>query len=62
MQLKLQRLYRWAAKRRTMQFKIKRPTLKEAIQSAMECHDLLKFCQNIIAAHQTGAFGGKGAL
>jgi hypothetical protein len=60
--VKLHKLYHWAAKRRIIQLKIKHPILKEAAQSAIQSHDLLKFCQNIIAAHRTGAFGGKGVL
>jgi hypothetical protein len=28
----------------------------------MGCYDLLKFCRDIIVAHQTGAFGGKEAF
>jgi hypothetical protein len=32
---------------------VKRPTLKEAIPQGGGSMDLLKFCKNVIAAHQT---------
>ena len=62
MQLKIQKSYHWAIKRQILKLKIKRPTIKEAARSAIECYNLLKFCRDIIVAHQTGTFGGKGAL
>ena len=55
-------MYHGAAKARIVQLKIKRPTLREAAQQASSEHNVFKFCNNIIAAHRTGAFGGKPAL
>jgi hypothetical protein len=55
-------MYHWAAKRRIVQIKMKRPTLCEAAKAALDSEDIFKFCNNIIAVHHMGAFGGKGAL
>ena len=61
-ELKMQKMYYWAAKAKIVQLKVKRLTLKEAAREACEGHELLKFCNSIIAAHRTRAFGGKLAL
>lgn len=51
----MQKMYHWAAKAKIVQLKVKRPTLKEATREACEGHELLKFCNSIIAAHMIGA-------
>ena len=45
-----------------MQLKVKGPTLEEMAKESSSEHNLLKFCNNILNAHRTGAFGGRGAL
>ena len=57
-----ERSLHWAAKARIVQLKVKRPTLKESAKLASDEHDLMKFCNNILAAHRSGVFGGKPAL
>jgi hypothetical protein len=61
-QLKMQRLYHWAAKARIVQLNVKMPTLKEVAREGSETNELFKFCNNIIVVHKAGAFGGKLAL
>jgi hypothetical protein len=39
-----------------------RPNLKDNTLECMKRKDVLLFCQNIVSAHRTGAFGGKPAL
>lgn len=60
--LRAERLYHWAAKLRIVQFKIRRPTLKESAFATSTEHNLYKFCTNILAAHRSGTFGGRPAL
>lgn len=60
--LKLEKMYHWAAKARIVQLRVKRPTLKEVAKEASSQHYLLKFCNDIISAHRSGAFGGKPVL
>lgn len=45
-----------------MQLKAKRPTMREMTMNASLDNNVLKFCNSIICAHRTGAFGGKEAL
>jgi hypothetical protein len=39
-----------------------RPNLKDISHECLNRKDVMLFCQNIVAAHQTSAFGGKPAL
>ena len=59
---RLEKMRHWAAKTRIAQLKMKRPTLRESAHEASDQHNVLKFCTDIIAAHRTGAMGGKPAL
>jgi hypothetical protein len=61
-ELRLHKMYRWAAKLRVVQLKVKRPTLREFAKESSNRGDIIKFCNNILAAHRVGAFGGKLAL
>ena len=59
---RLERARHWLMKSRLAQFKVSHRGLK---LSAVECFnrkDVLSFCNNILAAHRTNAFGGKPAL
>ena len=58
----VERMKRWVGKARIAQLRVKRPSLLQSAKQASEQHNVLKFCNNIIAAHRTGAFGGKPAL
>lgn len=60
--LKLESFYHWVVRARVLQLKVKRPTLHELAKEASNTHNLLKFCQNILFAHRSGAFGGRPAL
>ncbi len=44
------------------QLKMKKMSLRESSKECLHQKDILKFCNNIISAHRTGAFGGKPAL
>lgn len=59
---KLEKMYHWAAKARIVQLKVKRPTLREVARESSASGNVLKFCNDILAAHRSGAFGGKPAL
>ena len=59
---RLQKLHYWDARRRIVQLKVKRPTMLESARNATSDNNLIKFCNNIISAHRTGAFGGKPGL
>ena len=59
---RLQKLHYWDARRRIVQLKVKRPTMLESARNAASDNNLIKFCNNIISAHRTGAFGGKPGL
>lgn len=59
---RLEKLQSWGVKARIAQLKVKRPTLKEAAALSSSDGNVFKFCNNILAAHRTGAFGGKPAL
>jgi hypothetical protein len=39
-----------------------RPNLKDISHECLNRKDVMLFCQNIVVAHRTGAFGGKPAL
>ena len=60
--LRLEKLQHWSAKTIVAQLKMSCPTLKESAQRASSEHNVFKFCSDIIAAHRTGAMGGKPAL
>ena len=60
--LKLKKMYHWVAKTCIVQLKVKRPILRESARNPADNGDLLRFCNHIIAAHCTGAFGGKPTL
>ena len=53
---KIEKMYHWAAKARIVQLKVKRPTLCEAARESSAYGNVLKFCNEILAAHRTGAF------
>lgn len=57
-----ERMSHWACKARIVQLKVKRPTFKEAAKGSQEQGNIVKFCNNILLAHRTGAFGGRPAL
>ena len=59
---KLEQMYHWVAKARIVQLKVKRPTLHEVARESSTSGNVLKFCNDIIAAHRSGAFGSKLAL
>jgi hypothetical protein len=61
-ELRLHKMYRWTAKLRVVQLKVKRPTLRELSKESSNKGDILKFCNNILAAHRVGAFGRKPTL
>ena len=61
-ELRLEKLNHWSVRARIVQLKVKRPTLKEVAKQSSFEHNLLKFCNNILNAHRTGAFGGQPAL
>lgn len=60
--LRSERLLYRAAKLQIVQLKVKRPTLKESALAASSEHNVYKFCTQILAAHRSGAFGGRPAL
>jgi hypothetical protein len=59
---RFEKMCHWAVKARIVQLKVKRPTLRESARDTANSGDLLKFCNHIIVALCTGAFGGKPAL
>ena len=61
-ELKSQKLLHRSAQARIVQLKVKRPSLRDLATEASCGHNVLKFCQNIINAHRSGALGGKPAL
>lgn len=60
--LKMEKFLHSAARARIVQFKVKRPTLRELGRGASSEHNVIKLCTNIINAHRCGAFGGKPTL
>lgn len=60
--LRLEKLNHWSARARIVQLKVKRPTLKEMAKESSSKQNLLKFCNNILNAHRSGAFGGRHVL
>ena len=62
LEVRILRTQVWANKAKVARLKVRRPTLKEATRETAMDGDVLKFCQNIIAAHRGGAFGGRPAL
>jgi len=59
---RFERLQHWVTRATMTQLKVKRPTLRDMAKNANSDHNVHKFCQNILNAHRTGAFGGKPAL
>jgi hypothetical protein len=52
----------WSHKKKMAQLQMTQPNLKDISHECLNCKDVMLFCQNIVAAHRTGAFGGKPAL
>jgi hypothetical protein len=52
----------WYHKKKVAQLQMTRPNLKDISHECLNHKDVMLFCQNIVAAHRTGAFGGKPAL
>jgi hypothetical protein len=52
----------WYHKKKVAQLRISKPNLKDVSNECLNRKDLLLFCQNIVAAHWSGAFSGKPAL
>jgi hypothetical protein len=61
-ELKIERLYHWAAKLRIIQLKVKCPSLKESAVAASNESNSYKLCGDILNAHRSDAFGGKPTL
>ena len=59
---RLEKLHYWHARTRIVQLKARRPTMRQSAITATSDGNLMKFCNNIISAHRTGAFGGKPGL
>ena len=59
---RLEKLHYWHARIRLVQFKVKRPTMCESARLASSNNNLIKFCNNMISAHRTAAFGGMDGL
>ena len=53
---------KWVLKARVAQLKVKQWGLKLSALENFNREDVLSFCNNILAAHRTNAFGGKPAL
>jgi hypothetical protein len=60
--LNYEKLKVWYHKKKVAQLQMTRPNLKEISHECLNCKDVMLFCQNIVVAHRTGAFGGKPAL
>jgi hypothetical protein len=52
----------WYHKKKVAQLQITQPNLKDISHEWLNRKDVMWFCQNIVAAHWTGASGGKPAL
>ena len=61
-QFRHERMMHCHAKTKIAQLKMSRPTMKETTKAADGTKNLLKFVNNIIAAHRSGVLGGKPAL
>jgi hypothetical protein len=62
MKLNHEKLKVWYHKKKVVQLRVSRPDLKDVSLECIHPKDLLVFCQNIVATHRSGAFGGKPAL
>jgi hypothetical protein len=60
--LRNERRLRWYQKAMLVRLAVTRPKLRITAEEALVRKDVVKFCNDIIAAHRTGAFGGKPAL
>jgi hypothetical protein len=52
----------WQVKARVAQLKMSKQGMKLSAVKSFKRKDVLAFCNNILAAHRTNAFGGKRAL
>jgi hypothetical protein len=52
----------WYHKKKVVQLQMTRPNLKDISHECLNRKDVMLFCQNIVVAHRTGAFGGKPVL
>ena len=55
-------MYPCLARANIARLEVCRPTLKEVANACSHQANVLKFCDNIISAHRTWAFGGKPTL
>ena len=60
--LRIERMNHCLARANIVRLKVRCPTLKEVANECSQQANVLKFCNNIISAHRTGAFGGKPSL
>jgi hypothetical protein len=60
--LKEERALHWQMKSKVAQLKMSQRGLKLSVVENFNRKDVLSFCNNILAAHRTNAFGGKPAL
>ena len=59
---RVEKAMHWVMKSRVAQLKVNQQGLKLSAVESFNRKDVLSFCNNILAAHRTNAFGGKPAL
>lgn len=60
---KLQHTHLWSSKRTFARLRVSAPLLEQAARAASnEKNNLIKFCNNVVAAHRSRAFRGKPAI